>query len=231
MKKYGFTLLLLWAQSGISQVAMNQLSTGQGPYAVSPQADFFGTINKRVSATVPKEVKFVDLPDSLAVIKAVQRPACAVAVGGRFADFVVPRFENTKYWAYWIVTARRVSDDRLLVLIGWSNPDTRDVALAQSYWQPTSAFIEVIATGTIERIDLLPHMEKALGFKRGSLTKKIFRVLHLLHEHGHLNAAIPRDDASLRQSMLNTRRIAEACYPEIVEPIITNTDGGRSLGH
>jgi hypothetical protein len=222
MKRYGSTFLLLIAQWGIPQIATAQPSTADRERTAKPD-DFFAAINNRARAASRKQVIFADLPDAAAAVEIVQRSrACALAVGGKYADYLVSRFENTRYWEYWIVTTRQYPDGRIQALIGWSFPEANDVVVTQSYWQPTAAWVEVMPDGTVERINLLPHMETSLGFKHDSLTKRIFRVLHLLHEHGHMNFAIPRDDVSLRQSMLNTRKIAEACYPEIVEPFPKN---------
>ncbi len=165
------------------------------------------------------EREFDRLPDSAAVVSILHdQVACKALVGGKYVGFIFQRLRNTTYWEYWIVAARKWPNGRVQVWFGTAVPEARVIALFQPYWQPTTAWLS--GTEQPRRTEnLLPDMEHALGFKEGSLTVTIVRVLTILHEQAHLNDAIPRDDLCLAQSMLNTRKIAEACYPEIVQPL------------
>jgi len=202
-------------------VFAGEAPSGSDTKSDNPQAEFLEAVDKRVRAIDPRPFGFDQLPDvrTVAAILA-ERAQCRLAVGGKYAKHVFARLRTTRYFGYWITAARKLEGDRVQVLFGTSNPGARSVALLQPYWQPTAAKTENMVRATVERINVLPYTEKAHGFRPGSLTPTITRVLVLLHEQAHLNAAIPDDQGCLAQSMLNTRTIAEACMPEIVLPLV-----------
>jgi hypothetical protein len=209
-------LNFLWVAAALTARA-DEGPEGEDPDGDNFELQFFVDINRRAYVTMPQTVEFDDLPNSRLVVDTLQRrPECSQAVGGTHVGYVIARLRTTKYLAYWIMAARKSKGGRVQAQFGFSKPRERVVALFQPFWTPTKAWAENLDAGAVERIDLLPYLEKGLGFKSLSLTSAIVRALMLLHEQAHLNDAIPSDELCLAQSMLNTRIIADACMPEIV---------------
>jgi hypothetical protein len=152
-------------------------------------------------------------------LKMLRRPGCATVVGGSKAAYVRVRLVTAEYYTF---AAIKISAEEHLggdiqTAFAVSYVEARRVLLFPAFQTPERVLMRQYAGGTL-RIDAIPKFERSHGFKPGSMSPKMLQALVLLHEHMHLNGtAIDEDYRCVMLSMLNTRRVAEACAPDIID--------------
>jgi hypothetical protein len=153
-------------------------------------------------------------------LQLLKSATCAAAVGGPdHQNFVQGRLLSTQHFALYpkMVSAEQVGNS-IQTIYAFANIAQRWVFLFPSFSSPQSVFTKLLAGGAT-RMDTLRSMEVAEGFRTGSLSIELLQALILLHEQEHLNDTAIDDSWCVSLSMLNTRRVAEKCAPEIIEPI------------
>ncbi len=151
-------------------------------------------------------------------LKLLDSPACATAVGGpEHKDLVKARLVQTYYYFLWpsMISAEEVLNQRVQTIYAITKTEERWVFLLPSFTSPQSVLTKLLAGGA-SRMDTLRALEKVEGFQPGSVNAELCQALILLHEQAHLNGAAIDDIECLVLSMLNTRRVAEKCAPQIL---------------
>jgi hypothetical protein len=142
---------------------------------------------------------------------------CAIAVAGKDAAFAKPRLLTAEYFRLpqFLITAEQKVNGSIEAIVALSYVTTRRILLFPSFFEP-NRILTRLASGGAKRLNLIQIFEANLGFRPGTVTLEIFASLAVLHEHSHLNGtALPDLDCAFL-SELNTRHIAEACFPEIL---------------
>jgi len=146
--------------------------------------------------------------------------ACSAAIGGLQRQYVQGRLLTPAYDKLLeTVPSAEKFNGRVQVVYAVSNVSLRRVLLFPAFFFPKKVLMLVAPFSTRkEQMDSIQAFEKAHGFKVGSVTTEILQALILLHEHSHLNgAAVITDDRWCVLSMVNTRWVAERCFPEIID--------------
>jgi hypothetical protein len=158
------------------------------------------------------------VPGLQEAVERLQRPTCAVAVGGEHSAYAAGRMLTATYFRFMVVTisAQKKPNGSIEVVYALSYVEARRVLLFPAFLAPQDILTR-LATGGAIHFDSIPDFERSHGLRPRSVTRTMLQALYLLHEHAHLNGAAIDDLVCPLLSMLNTRRIAEACYPEIVD--------------
>lgn len=169
----------------------------------------------RVQHQTPARVPYKKVPGMDLTMQRLANPRCAQAVGGEYAKYVRSRAEYTDYYRVRVMAARETNKNGLEVIYAYSDPISRRIALLPPFYDPLN--VQVETDGKPKSADTIKHFEEVHRFVRGSVTVEKLQSLILAHELSHGNQAQPEDYPCMAQSMCNTRTIAEACFPEIVD--------------
>jgi len=113
------------------------------------------------------------------------------------------------------VGAREAVSGSIQTVYAYSYRGKRRVLLFPAYLRPKAVLTRRIAGGATP-VDSLHNFAQAIGLNSG-ITADELQAIILLHEESHLNIATFDDHECLVLSMLNSRRVAEACFPQLIE--------------
>lgn len=166
-----------------------------------------------------REVPGIDL----ATQRLAQR-ACSAAVGGRVWESTRSRLLTTKYFRLppSVISTSERSNGDFQTLYALADVTTRRVMLFPAFLRPQQVLAHLAAEDL--GADSISPFERAHGFREGSISPDILQALMLLHEQSHLNGTDVPDEMCVKLSMLNTRRIAESCFPEILDSWTTPSE-------
>jgi hypothetical protein len=137
-------------------------------------------------------------------------------VGGKFQKYAQTRATTTDYYLLAsIITAEEGPCGNSQVVYALANVDYRRVLVFAAWLDPHRVLTKKRSGGAI-RLDTIEAFERTHGFRAHTVTVEIMQALIALHEQAHLNGTAVEDLECGGASMLNTRLVAEACFPEIM---------------
>jgi hypothetical protein len=97
---------------------------------------------------------------------------------------------------------------------GYSTITNTVVLNADAFFNPTQA-PSINQNGLATTQNLVLNMADSLGLSYSSLTIADFQAITLLHELGHELGGLPDDSKSSQQSVVNSKTIANDCFPDL----------------
>jgi len=200
---------LLGAQSGVFRPGQSGLQSTEVPVT-----ELIMGQGKQVDSIAAEQIPGMGEAD-----RRLSGIRCAeVVAGSDLKGYARARLYTVNYYRFrdrFLISAVQRAKGNIEVMYGLAYVEERRVLFFNAFFEPEN-ILTWMNDGSAIRQNLLRQFEKNHGLRENSVTPEILAAMVILHEHTHFNGTAIHDADTMVHSMINTRRVAEACFPELI---------------